>query len=136
MAQLNYDALDMVYDHVPVAASQNIAEGAFVSMNNQYARNLNTSDQFGGVALRARDNSSGAAGDIEDLPILVRGVVRGLTVTGATATTAKGTLVYATDEDSLTLTASGGLLVGRVAKAVGTDEADVFFEAADRRSPA
>lgn len=136
MAQHDIDLQGYTYDTHPVAAATSIAEGAYVSASSGaplYARNLNVADVFLGVGLRARDNSTGAAGDKDDLPVLVDGVLRNKTVTGVTTSTPIGTKVYATSSTALQTDSSGGLLVGRVVKVNGTNDADVRFQGAGYR---
>lgn len=104
----------------PVAASTKIYEGALVGIAaaTGYAINLlaNTTDFFAGVAYRQCDNSGGAAGDKK---VRVRRGNYGklyvqVAVTGATQA-GVGDTVYATDENTFTMTASTNKPVGKLA---------------------
>ncbi len=85
-------------------ASDIIYEGAACTMASgaDDIGPLNTADVFVGFALRRTDNSSGAAGD-KTVRVATKGVLRGLAVTSATANTAPGTAVFASDDDTFTL---------------------------------
>lgn len=115
--------------YIDRTAAAALVEGAALSQaaGAATARSLTVGDTFLGFAARAALNA-GLARIIND------GTIRGLAVTGATTTTAAGTTVYATDNGTFTLTASGALAIGKVVRGTGTDEADVFIEGADRRS--
>ncbi len=95
----------------PVAADSRIFGGTFVGRNGTAARALVAGDAFLGIAPNLADNRDGAAAAInvqleDNLQIGVT------SVTGATAATAPRTLVYAEDDQTLTLTAQGNSLVG------------------------
>lgn len=123
------------YDDINAVASDIIYEGAACTMaaGGDDIGPLNTSNVFVGFAVRRCDNASGAAGD-KRVRVATRGCIRDLPVTGATANTAPGTAVYATDDDTFTTTASGALQIGKVRRGTGTGTADVLFESAGVRS--
>jgi hypothetical protein len=100
----------------PVIASDIIYAGAAVGENaSGYARPLAAGDPFLGFALSKADNAAGSAGDI-NVRVRRRGTYR-LTVAGATAITANDhPIVYASDDDTFTLTASTNTPIGRVVK--------------------
>lgn len=114
------------WDFIAAAA---LVEGAAVSQQagENSVRDLNVADAFAGFVARAA--ASGA-----EARVVTKGLIRGLAVTGATTTTAQGATVYATDNDTFTLTASGALAIGRVVRGTGTNTADVEFEGASMRS--
>lgn len=116
-------------------ASDIIYEGAACTMASgaDDIGPLNTADVFVGFALRRTDNSSGAAGD-KTVRVATKGVLRGLAVTSATANTAPGTAVFASDDDTFTLASTGNLQIGTVRKGTGAGTADVRFEGAGVRS--
>lgn len=118
---------------LPVIASDIIYEGAYVGENGSgYFRPLQGGDPFAGIATRKADNSSGSAGDI-NVPVRQRGRIQAA-VTGVTAVTDEGSAVYATDDDTLTLTASGGSAVGKIVRWISGTTCIIEFEAASVRS--
>ena len=114
----------------PVIAADIIYEGAAVGENaSGYARPLQAGDVFLGFAESRSDNSAGAAGD-KTVRVRRRGQVE-LAVAGATAVTANDQpLVYASDDDTFTLTASTNSIIGRVSRWVSSGVCVVEFDAA------
>lgn len=120
-------------EEYPVIATDIIFEGAAVGENGAgYARPLEAGDAFLGFAESPVDNSAGAAGDLT-----VRCCTRGrvtLSVAGATAiTTNDRPLVYASDDDTFTLTAATNTPIGRVSRWVSSGIAVVEFDAYQSR---
>jgi hypothetical protein len=113
----------------PVIATDIIYEGAAVGENaSGYARPLAAGDAFLGFAIRQADNSTGAAGAI-NVECKTRGRAQ-LAVAGATAVTANDRpLVYASDDDTFTLTASTNSIIGRVSRWVSSGVCVVEFDA-------
>lgn len=113
----------------PVIAADIIYEGAAVGENaSGYARPLQAGDVFLGFAESRADNSTGAAGD-KTVRVRRRGQVE-LPVAGATAITANDQpLVYASDDDTFTLTASTNSIIGRVSRWVASGVCVVEFDA-------
>jgi len=116
-------------DDYPVIASDIIYQGAAVGENaSGYARPLAGQDPFLGFAVETADNSAGAAGDI-NVRVRTRGVVR-LTVAGATAITANDRpAVYATDDNTFTLTSTTASLIGYVRRWLASTDCLVEFDA-------
>jgi hypothetical protein len=118
---------------LPVIASDIIYEGAAVGENGSgYFRPLVAADPFSGFAQSKADNSAGAAGAVN-----VRVRTRGraiLSVTGVTAVTDEGATVYASDDDTFTLTSSGNTAIGKVTRYISGTSVEVYFEAASFRS--
>lgn len=95
---------------LPMAAAAKAYQDTYAGVSAGLVRPLVAGDKFAGVFTRQFDNSSGAASaltaevenniDVED------------DVTGVTGVADYGKLVYATADDTLTLTAAGGSLVG------------------------
>ena len=114
----------------PVVATDIIYEGAAVGENaSGFARPLVAGDPFLGFAETRTDNSAGAAGD-KLARVKRRGQVQ-LAVAGANAVTANdGPLVYASDDDTFTLTASTNSVIGRVSRWVESGVCVVDFDAA------
>lgn len=102
------------YSHLPLAAAAKAYRHTYigqVAATNTF-RPLVAGDKFAGVALDSADNSTGAAGAAD---VMVRREGRVLdSVTGATAATAIGTSVYASADDTLTLTVSTNSLFGKI----------------------
>lgn len=120
-------------NHLPVVAADIIYEGAAVGENGAgYFRPLEAGDAFAGFALEQADNSSGAAGD-RKVRLRQRGVIV-LPITGAAAVTDEGSTVYASDDDTLTLTASTNTAIGKVLRHISGTTCAIYFEAATLRS--
>jgi hypothetical protein len=112
---------------LPVIASDIIYEGAAVGDNaSGYCRPLVSGDPFRGWAARRVDNASGAAG-AKAVTLRQEALVR-LTVTGASAVTDVGKPVFATDDDTFTLT-PGGSRIGVVARWVSSTTCIVASQA-------
>jgi hypothetical protein len=113
----------------PVIAADIIYEGAAVGENaSGYARPLVAGDPFLGFAESKADNSLGAAGGAS-VRVRRKGQVQ-IPVAGATAVTANdGPLVYASDDDTFTLTASTNSIIGRVSRWVSSGVCVVEFDA-------
>lgn len=95
---------------LPVKGSTTIFKGALVGLSSGYARELNAADAFAGVAYEECDNSSGSDGDK-----VVRVYTQGdfeHALTGASRAN-NGAALYASDDGTLTTTASGNSAVGR-----------------------
>lgn len=116
------------FQEYPVIAADIVYEGAAVGENGSgFARPLVAGDPFLGFALRKADNSAGAAGGVT-VEVRRRGEVE-LAVTGATAVTANDhPLVYASDDDTFTLTASTNTIIGRVQRWVESGVCVVEFD--------
>ncbi len=113
------------HDDIPVIASDIIYEGAAVGVNNSgYARPLVAGDVFGGFALRQCDNSSGVAGAV-NVRVMARGQIA-LAVTGLTIDD-RGKPVYASDDDTFTMTASTNTQIGAVKRWIADGQGVVEF---------
>jgi hypothetical protein len=114
-----------------VQASSTIYVGSAVSIDSGgEAGPLATGDSgFLGFARKKADNSSGSADDI-DAAIITEGLIE-LTVTGLNDNDDAGDIVYATDDGTFTLTASGAMKIGRVFQILNTttNRALVRFQA-------
>lgn len=94
---------------LPVKQGAHIYKGALVGLSGGYARGLVAGDGFAGIAYEEIDNTSGSDGER-----VVRIFTRGdfdHALTGASRTANRGA-VYASDDETLTLTASGNSFVG------------------------
>lgn len=121
-------------NHLPVIASDIIYEGAAVGIVKAtgHARPLVAGDRFGGFSVRKADNSAGAAAAIY-VEVVEEGEIS-LTVTGVTITD-KGQPVYATDDDTFTMSPVGGVFVGYVKRLASSGVAIVDFDAPCYRDP-
>lgn len=117
---------------IPAVASDIIYEGAAVGDSSGTARPLVALDAFLGFADRTADNSAGAAGAI-NVRCRQRGKVV-LPVVGAASTDDIGATVYASDDDTFTLTSSSNTAIGKVDSWVTGTTCVVYFEATQLRS--
>lgn len=116
-------------EEYPVVATDIIYEGAAVGENaSGYARPLVALDVFLGFAERKADNSTGAAGD-KTVRVKARGRIQ-LPIAGLAITANDRAAVYASDDDTFTLTATGNSLIGYVSRWVSSGVAIVEFDAA------
>lgn len=117
-------------EEYPVIANDIIFQNAAVGENGSgYARPLQAGDAFLGFAVAKADNAGGSAGD-KGVQVRTRGRVR-LTVAGATAVTANDRApVYASDDDTFTLTATSNSLIGFVSRWIASTDCIVEFDAA------
>lgn len=115
-------------EEYPVVATDIIFQGAAVGENaSGYARPLVAADPFLGFADRTIDNSTGAAGD-KTVRVKTRGRVQ-LPISGLAITANDRPPVYASDDDTFTLTATSNSLIGYVSRWVSTGVAIVEFDA-------
>lgn len=131
--ELNEDPL---FNDIPVVADDIIWDGAAVGDNaSGYARPLADGDPFMGFCVGKVDNTGGAAGDLY-ARIAQKGNIR-LIVTGVDNVNDEGATVYATDDDTFSLTDSGSdTAIGKVRRVINTTtgECIVHFEATSIRS--
>ena len=127
---LDVDPLDT---HLSVAASVTIFAGAAVSRDaSGDISPLVTTDSFAGFALQKIDNSSGAASD-EDVKVRERGCIV-LSVATADDDDDVGSAVYASDDNTFTLTAAANLQIGKVRRHISGTSCVVYFESDTLRS--
>ena len=126
--QRSYEIGDI--NSLNMAASAKIYQGAAVgqvSTTDTY-RALAAADKFAGFATDTFDNTGGAAG-AKTVQVKTTGMVE-LTVAGLATTTALGASVYASADDTFTLTATSNSLIGKVHRIVaGATKAIVTFNA-------
>jgi hypothetical protein len=115
------------FNSFPVIASDIIYEGAAVGDNGSgIARPLAAGDPFLGFAIEKVDNSDGAEGD-KRVRVHDEGKIR-LPITSL-AITDRGKPVYASDDDTFTLTASTNTYVGSVVRWEATGFGIISFNA-------
>ncbi len=116
-------------DEYPAIASDIIYEGAAVGENGSgYSRPLVAADPFQGFALEQCDNSTGSAGD-KRVKVRTKGCIT-LPISALAITANDRPAVYASDDNTFTLTSSGNSLIGYVRRWVSTGIAVVEFDAA------
>ena len=118
---------------LPVIASDIVYEGAAVGVvdGTGHTRPLVGGDRFVGFCYRKADNSAGAAAAL-NVSLKTMGFIS-LSVSGAVITDI-GQPVYASDDDTFTLTSSGNSAIGKVARWVSGTTCIVAFEALPFRS--
>jgi hypothetical protein len=114
-------------DEYPVIAADIIYEGAAVGENGSgYARPLVAADPFLGFAMEQVDNSAGSAGD-KRVRVMIRGSVT-LPIAALAITANDHPPVYASDDNTFTLTSSGNTKIGWVRRWISTGLAVVEFD--------
>lgn len=111
-----------------MVASDIIYEGAAVGVvaASGHARPLVAADAFAGFAEATADNSAGAAAALR-VRVITEGRIE-LPVTGAVITSI-GAAVYASDDNTFTLTSTSNTKIGKVHRFVSTGVAVVDFKA-------
>jgi len=112
---------------LPMVATDIIYEGAAVGIAaaSGNARPLNAGDAFAGFCIQNADNATGSAGDVR-VQVKTHGEVQ-LPVANVAATDL-GKPVYASDDDTFVLTATGNSYIGKVKRFVSTGVAVVAFD--------
>jgi hypothetical protein len=129
---------DDFLNELPVIASDIIYAGAAVGELNdtgtyQPLGTGSTVDRFAGFATEKADNSAGAAG-AKVIKVRQQGRVK-LSVTGVTAITDVGSIVWATDDNTFTLTyAAGAVSIGHIARWISGTNCVVDFKAFSLRN--
>lgn len=100
------------------AASEIVYGHSYVGLNSGNARALNAGDTFLGVAIRRTDNSEGAAGDRR--VDTEQGQHIKVTISGADADDL-GKIVYASDDNTETLTVGSNTAVGELEQYLGSN---------------
>lgn len=112
---------------LPMVATDIIYEGAAVGIEaaSGNARPLTAGDAFAGFCIQNADNATGSAGGVR-VQVKTHGEVQ-LPVTNVAATDI-GKPVYASDDDTFVLTATGNSYIGKVKRFVSTGVAVVAFD--------
>lgn len=112
----------------PVIAADKIFAGAVVGENAAgYSRPLVAGDVFQGFAVEEVDNTDGAAGALR-VEVKTKGKVK-LAIASIAVTANDRPAVYASDDNTFTLTATSNSLIGYVSRWVETGYAVVEFDA-------
>lgn len=115
------------FNELPVIAADIIYQGAAVGDNGSgYARPLQAGDPFRGFAVDDADNSDGSAGD-KKVKVRPFGLVQA-GISGA-AIDDVGKDVYASDDDTFTLTQGSNTRIGSVYRFVSSGVVVIKFEA-------
>lgn len=102
-------------EEYPVIAADIIYQGAAVGENaSGYARPLQAGDRFLGFAEAKADNAAGAAGDVNVI-VKTRGRIQ-LPIAALAITANDRPAVYASDDDTFTLTPTSNSLIGYVSR--------------------
>lgn len=118
---------------LPMIGNDVIYEGAAVGDNGSgLARPLVAADPFLGFANRTADNTGGSASAV-NVQVKERGKIQ-LSVTGVASADDVGQTVYASDDDTFTLTSTSNTAIGKVARWVSGTTCVVYFEAGYSRS--
>jgi hypothetical protein len=123
------------YHSLPIIADDIVYAGAAVgeSSTSGTGRPLSGGDTFQGFAVERCTNTGGAA-SAKLVKLVKCGYVK-LPVTGLDNVNDLGAAVYASDDDTFTLTASGASQIGKVERYDGTSGYGiVYFEAETQRS--
>ena len=112
---------------LPMVATDIIYEGAAVGIAaaSGNARPLTAGDAFAGFCIQNADNATGSAGDVR-VQVKTHGEVQ-LPVANVAATDL-GKPVYASDDDTFVLTATGNSYIGKVKRFVSAGVAVVAFD--------
>ena len=122
-AARDYELADI--NELPVIASDIIFRGAAVGDNGSgFSRPLQAGDPFRGFALAQADNSSGAAGAV-NVEVRERGKIV-LPITSL-AIDDVGKDVYASDDDTFTLTQGSNTRIGFVSRFISTGLGVITF---------
>lgn len=125
------------YNEVPIIASDTVYLGSAVgeSSTSGTGRPLAGADAFKGFCIEKCENESGAA-SAKNIKVYASGKVV-LAVTGVDNVNDEGATVYASDDDTFTLTSTTtNTAIGKVERVISTSSnlALVYFEADYRRS--
>lgn len=120
------------FTSLPMTSNVTIYQGSAVGESTTAGtyRALVAGDTFAGFAHEGQVNASGGSSRVK---VRTKGIIR-MPVTGASAVTQNGETVYASADDTLTLTSTSNSAVGKVIQWITSTTCDVYFEAAIVRS--
>ena len=110
---------------LPVSASYNCYINTWVGSASGYVGDPQTSTAVLGMALDAKDNSSGSAGDLK-VRVLIKGIVVH-DVTGGAQDQIRSK-VYASDNGTLTTTSGTNSFVGYIVGFISSTSCEVFID--------
>lgn len=117
---------------IPAVANDILYRGAALEDTSGTADVLSGTGVFIGFSAAKCDNTGGAA-SAKDVSVIPEGEVY-LSVAGVTSEDDNNTAVYATDDTTFTLTASGATSIGKISQWVTSTYAWVKFQGAAQRS--
>lgn len=125
---------DAVLNDVDIIAADIVYEGAAVgeSSSSGTGRPLVAGDVFLGFCIAKTDNASGSA-SAKQIRVRQKGTVK-LAVTGVSGVADVGATVYASDDDTFTLSSTSNTAIGKIVRHVSSTTVMVRFEAAQVRS--
>lgn len=116
----------------PAVASDILYRGAALEATSGTADVVSGTGTFLGFSSAKVDNSAGSAGQLK-VPVYTTGEVL-LSVTGVTAASDYDSDVYATDDNTFTLTASGATTIGTIVEWTTGTNVWVKFQGSAERS--
>ncbi len=117
------------FTDLPVIASDILYEGSAVGLSSGNARPLVAADKFVGFVFRNVDNSAGAAG-AKNVRVRRKGTVV-VPITGVTGVGDHTKQVYASDDDTFTLTSAGNSKIGHIVRFISGTTCEVDFYPAE-----
>jgi hypothetical protein len=123
--------VEPIFTDFPISPLTPAYEGSALSLSSGNARQLNVADTTNGFAGFAEESAGTASKTV--IRVRSRGIVV-LSVTGVSGIGNVNDPVYATTGNDFTLTASGGMQIGKVARWVSGTTCEVYFEATWLRS--
>ena len=124
--QVQFESGDM--QDLPVLANTVIYAGAFVGDNGSgLMRGLVAGDPFRGIAIGKSGATVSASGDYDVRVLEVGKIVHA--VTGVADEDDVGEIVYASDDQTLTLTSTSNTAIGRVVRHISSTTCCVRFQA-------
>lgn len=112
---------------MPLIAAGRVFQGSLLGLSANRARALVAGDTFLGISESDADNTGGAAG-AKECDVVQRGQIIGATVAGSSATSLNA-IVYASADDTLTLTSASNTKVGFICRVNSDGTCDVQFAA-------
>lgn len=121
------------FNDVPVITADILYMGSALGLSGSYARPLVAGDVFLGFCQERADNSTGASGAIR-ARVRFKGLVE-IPVTGVDGNDDIKKAVYASDDDTFTLTSTSNTLIGFVHRHVSGTTCVVAFDTAYQAIP-
>ena len=121
-----------IFDDLPMIADDIIYDGAAVGESSGIARPLVAADPFRGFCSRKADNTGGAA-SAKRVRMKTEGFIK-LAVTGVTDEDDVDSTVYASDDNTFTLSSTGNSTIGKIVRFVSGTTVIVHFQSVSMRS--
>lgn len=119
---------------LPIASGVTVYQGSFVGLTSGYARALVARDAFAGISeVRVTETLSQAGSRY--VRVFSRGILKNVSVTGASGFADVGKQVYASDDTTLTLAWLNNTPMGHITRYDPASATfDVYFSASSLRS--